>query len=109
MVQWIGSGVEPVWTPVHKWWHELMTHVSDKCAPEWVDSNHPLFMLYTSGSTGTPKGVVHSTGGYMVYGMLRCSAPRYWLPFRRNSPSNHGPAWMHRGTWRRMRSEGPGH
>lgn len=31
-----------------------------------VDSEHPLFILYTSGSTGTPKGVVHVHGGYMV-------------------------------------------
>jgi acetyl-CoA synthetase len=35
--------------------------------PEFVDSEHPLFILYTSGSTGKPKGVVHTTGGYMVY------------------------------------------
>ena len=46
-----------------------MTDVSDQCEVEWVDAEHPLFMLYTSGSTGTPKGVVHTTGGYMVYGM----------------------------------------
>jgi acetyl-CoA synthetase len=39
---------------------------SDQCTPEWVDSEHPLFLLYTSGSTGRPKGVQHSTGGYMV-------------------------------------------
>lgn len=34
---------------------------------EWVDAEHPLFVLYTSGSTGKPKGIQHSTGGYMVY------------------------------------------
>lgn len=49
-----------------------MANASTECEVEWVDAEHPLFMLYTSGSTGTPKGVVHTTGGYMVFGMLLC-------------------------------------
>jgi len=49
------------------WWHDLMKDASDKCEPEWLDAEDPLFILYTSGSTGKPKGVLHTVGGYMVF------------------------------------------
>ncbi|NQY83106.1 MAG: acetate--CoA ligase [Alphaproteobacteria bacterium] len=38
-------------------------------APEAMNAEDPLFILYTSGSTGKPKGVLHTTGGYLLYGM----------------------------------------
>jgi len=52
------------------WLNDLVDGQSAQCEPEWVDAEHPLFILYTSGSTGTPKGVQHSTGGYLLWAML---------------------------------------
>ena len=52
------------------WMHELVATQAQTCEPEWVDAEHPLFILYTSGSTGTPKGVQHSTGGYLLWTIL---------------------------------------
>lgn len=48
------------------WWHDVIKNQPDTCEPEWVDAEHPLFILYTSGSTGTPKGVQHASGGYLL-------------------------------------------
>jgi len=47
-----------------------MAQASADCAPEPMNAEDPLFILYTSGSTGTPKGVVHTTGGYLVYASM---------------------------------------
>ena len=52
------------------WWHDVIAGQDSTCEPEWVDSEHPLFILYTSGSTGKPKGVQHSSGGYLLGAML---------------------------------------
>jgi acetyl-CoA synthetase len=48
------------------WWHDAIEGKAAACEPEWVDAEHPLFLLYTSGSTGKPKGVQHATGGYLL-------------------------------------------
>src|SRR5712671_3898120 len=48
------------------WWHEAIETQTPSCEPEWVDAEHPLFLLYTSGSTGKPKGIQHATGGYLL-------------------------------------------
>ncbi len=48
------------------WWHELTAKQSAQCEPEWVEAEHPLYLLYTSGSTGKPKGIQHSSAGYLL-------------------------------------------
>jgi acetyl-CoA synthetase len=48
------------------WWHDAIEGQAPACEPEWVEAEHPLFLLYTSGSTGKPKGIQHSTGGYLL-------------------------------------------
>ena len=49
---------------------DMISSTSNKCDPEEMGAEDPLFILYTSGSTGKPKGVLHTTGGYMVYASM---------------------------------------
>ncbi len=49
------------------WLQDEWEAVSADCPAEAMDSEDPLFLLYTSGSTNKPKGVLHTTGGYLTF------------------------------------------
>jgi acetyl-CoA synthetase len=52
-----------------RWYHDLMAAVPDgeaDVAPEPLDSEDLLYLLYTSGTTARPKGIMHTTGGYLT-------------------------------------------
>jgi len=61
------TGQETAWVEGRDvWWHDLVDPQSSTHTPEFFDSEHPLFILYTSGTTAKPKGIFHTTGGYLT-------------------------------------------
>ena len=67
---WKRTGSAVVSCPLDVDLDEAMSGQSGECDPVPLDSEEPLFMLYTSGSTGNPKGLVHTQAGYLLYASL---------------------------------------
>jgi acetyl-CoA synthetase len=49
------------------WWDELISDQPTECAPERMNAEDLLYLLYTSGTTAKPKGIKHTTGGYLTH------------------------------------------
>ena len=46
---------------------QAMDQHPTECAPESMDSEDDLFIIFTSGVTESPKGVIHSQAGYLLH------------------------------------------
>ncbi|PZR63033.1 MAG: acetate--CoA ligase [Chloroflexi bacterium] len=61
------TGQEVEWSEGRDhWYHELIADQPATAAPEPMDSEDLLYLLYTSGTTAKPKGIMHTTGGYLA-------------------------------------------
>jgi acetyl-CoA synthetase len=60
------GGPTPMTAGRDEWWDDLMADAGPTCAPEHMDAEDLLYLLYTSGTTAKPKGIMHTTGGYLT-------------------------------------------
>ena len=57
------------------WYHDVIAAAEPTCAPEEMEAEDLLYLLYTSGTTGKPKGIAHTTGGYLT----QVAATHRWI------------------------------
>jgi acetyl-CoA synthetase len=69
VVRRVGAELDPapMLTDRDTWWSDALAAAPRAAvAPEPVESEHPLAIMYTSGAAGQPTGLLHTTGGYLV-------------------------------------------
>lgn len=54
------------------WWHEAVEEISvpGSVAPEPMDAEDPLFIVFAGTNTGKPKPLVYTHGGYLLWAAM---------------------------------------